>query len=46
MRTEYTEGLQAEKHDIFEELKEVQPGQGVGRTLRGRTQEARMNRAL
>lgn len=30
---------QAEKHSIFEELKEVQPGHSVGGMLRGRTGE-------
>ena len=29
----------AEKHSIFEELKEIQPGQSVGGMLRGRTGE-------
>ena len=30
---------QAEKHDIFEEAKEVQPGQSVCGMLKGRTRE-------
>jgi hypothetical protein len=32
--TGYTKVLWAQKHDIFEELKEVHLGQSVGRTLR------------
>lgn len=37
--TEFTEVPQAEKHDSFEEAKEVQPGQSVCGMLKGRTRE-------
>lgn len=41
-----TKDLQAEKHNLFEELKEVHSGQSVGRMLRVGTGEGRMSRAL
>ena len=37
--TEFREVPQAEKHYIFEEAKEVQPGQSVRGMLKGRTGE-------
>jgi hypothetical protein len=37
--TEFREVPQAKKHDIFEEAKEVQPGQSVRGMLKGRTGE-------